>query len=56
MAKSYFIKLNEVKRSLFILNIKRASFISARLVFYRRFYNLNKIYRLSYLIINKVYK
>jgi hypothetical protein len=35
---------------------KRAGFIGAKLVFYRRFYNLNKIYRLSYLTINKVYR
>ena len=37
-------------------NIKRANFISAKSTFYKRFYNLNKIYRLSYLVINRVYK
>jgi hypothetical protein len=37
-------------------NIRRAGFISARLVFYGRFYNLDKIYKSSYLTINKVYR
>jgi hypothetical protein len=39
-----------------MLNIKRAGFIGARSAFYKRFYNLDKIYRLSYLAISKVYK
>jgi hypothetical protein len=56
MAKSYFIKLNKIKRSFSILNIKRAGFIGTKSVFYRRFYNLNKIYKLNYLVINRVYK
>ena len=38
-----------------MLNIRRAGFIGTRLMFYKRFYNLNKIYKLNYLIINKVY-
>jgi len=37
-------------------NIKRAGSIGARSMFYRRFYNLNKIRRSSYLIISRVYK
>jgi hypothetical protein len=39
-----------------MFNIKRVNFISARSVFYKRVYNLNKIYKLSYLVINRVYK
>ena len=35
--------------------IGRAGSIGARLVFYRRFYNLDKIRGLSYLVINRVY-
>ena len=56
MAKRYFIKLNKIEKSLFILNIKRAGFIGAKSAFYKRFYNLNKIYKLSCLVINRVYK
>jgi hypothetical protein len=37
-------------------NIRRASSIGARSAFYKRFYNLNKIRRLSYLAINRVYR
>jgi hypothetical protein len=36
--------------------IRRASSISANLVFYERFYNLNKIRGLNCLTINRVYK
>ena len=39
-----------------MLNIRRAGFIGARSVFYGRFYNLDKIRRLSYLVVNKVYR
>jgi hypothetical protein len=56
MAKSCFIKLNEVKRSLSILNTRRASFKDTRSAFYKRFYNLNKICELNRLVISKVYK
>jgi hypothetical protein len=56
MAKSCFIRLNEVRRSLFIPGIERAGFIGARSAFYKRFYNLDKIYRLSYLTVSKVYR
>ena len=35
---------------------ERAGSIGARLVFYKRFYNLDKIRRLSYLAISRVYK
>jgi hypothetical protein len=37
-------------------NIERASFIRVRSVFYKRFYNLDKIRRLSYLAISRVYR
>ena len=37
-------------------SIRRTGSIGARLAFYKRFYNLNKICRLSYLVINRVYK
>jgi hypothetical protein len=37
-------------------SIRRASSTSANLVFYKRFYNLNKIRGLSYLTISRVYK
>jgi hypothetical protein len=37
-------------------NIRRAGFIGARSAFYRRFYNLNKICKLSYLAISRVYR
>jgi ABC-type phosphate/phosphonate transport system permease subunit len=56
MAKSCFTKLNKVGRSLSILNIRRAGSIGARLAFYRRFYNLDKIRKLSYLTVNRVYR
>jgi hypothetical protein len=39
-----------------MFNIKRTGFIGIRLIFYKHFYNLNKIRKLSCLIINKVYK
>jgi hypothetical protein len=35
---------------------RRAGSIGARLAFYRRFYNLDKIRGLSYLAISRVYK
>jgi hypothetical protein len=37
-------------------SIERVSSTSTNSVFYRRFYNLDKIYRLSYLAISKVYR
>jgi hypothetical protein len=36
--------------------IERASSTSANLVFYRRFYNLDKIRGLSCLVVNRVYR
>ena len=56
MAKSCFIKSNKIERSLFILSIEKAGSISTRSAFYKRFYNLDKIRRLSYLVVNKVYR
>ena len=37
-------------------NIRRSGFISVKSMFYKRFYNLDKIYRLNYLIISRVYR
>jgi hypothetical protein len=37
-------------------NTGRAGFIGARSAFYGRFYNLDKIRRLSYLAISRVYR
>jgi hypothetical protein len=37
-------------------SIGRAGFIGARSAFYRRFYNLDKIYGLSYLAVSRVYR
>jgi len=36
--------------------IGRAGSIGARLVFYRRFYNLDKICKSSYLAVSRVYR
>jgi hypothetical protein len=56
MAKSYFIKLNKIKKLLSMFNIKRAGSIGARLAFYKCFYNLDKIYEFNCLAVNRVYK
>ena len=37
-------------------NIRRAGFIDVKSAFYEYFYNLDKIYRLNYLIISRVYR
>jgi hypothetical protein len=39
-----------------MLGIERASSTSANLVFYKRFYNLDKICGLSYLAVSRVYR